>query len=121
MRYEGLILEEYKDKVNQEIDVVNINRNNVYSQEEFEGLIKLNESHYARAGERLREGEIAINPVMTKEGIDKSGNVHGCRYCPLKSICRFEASRHMNDYAREVGQKSRKEILEELKGGPVND
>ena len=121
MRYEGLILEEYKDKVNQEIDVVNINRNNVYSEEEFESLIKLNESHYARAGERLRDGEIAINPVMTKEGIDKSGNVHGCRYCPLKSICRFEASRHMNDYAREVGQKSRKEILEELKGGPVND
>ncbi len=121
MRYEGLILEEYQDKVKQEIDVVNINRNNIYSQEEFEGLIKLNESHYVRAGERLREGEIAINPVMTKEGIDKSGNVHGCRYCPLKSICRFEASRHMNEYAREVGQKSRKEILEELKGGPVND
>ncbi len=120
MRYEGLILEEYKDKVSKDIDFVNINRNNVYNQEEFESLIKLNEEHYVHAGQRIREGEIAINPVMTKEGIDKSGNVHGCRYCPLKSICRFEANRHMSD-AREIGKKDRKEILEELKGGEAND
>ncbi|WP_251712950.1 ATP-dependent nuclease subunit B [Lactococcus ileimucosae] len=121
MRYEGLIFEEYRDNISEEINLVNINRNNVYSEREFESLLKLNKEHYIRAGQRIREGEIAINPVMTKEGIDKAGNVHGCRYCPLKSICRFEANRHMKDYTREVGQKSRKEILDELKGEKAND
>lgn len=121
MRYDGLILDEYKERITKDIHLVNINRNNVYSQAELESLLAHNEKNYVQAGQRIQQGEISINPVMTKEGIDKSGNVHGCRYCPLKSICRFEANRHMTDYAREIGQKNRKEILEELKGECEND
>ena len=43
-----------------------------------------------------------INCKQRSEGIDQSGNVRGCRYCPLKSICRFEANIHMNEHSREI-------------------
>ncbi len=69
-----------------------------------------------KAGKRLRQGKISINPVMKRsEGINASGNVKGCSFCPLKSICRFEANVHMNEYAREIGLKTSAEIKSELK------
>ncbi len=116
MSYEGLILEDAVEKVKQ-IDSIYVNKNNVYNENEFNQLLVLNEQHYHKAGQRLTAGKIAINPVMkSSDGIDKSGNVQGCRYCPLKSICRFEANIHMNNYSREIGKKSRAEIMAELKG-----
>ena len=97
-------------------------KSNIYNQEEFEQLLKLNENHYQHAGQRLKSGQIAINPIMKRsEGIDQTGNVRGCRYCPLKSICRFEANVHMNEHSREIGQKSQAEILSELKGEGRNE
>ena len=116
MRYEGLLLEDAIDDIKQ-IDSINIKKNNIYTEEVFEQLLNINEKHYKEAGNRLRQGQIAINPIMKRsEGIDKSGSVRGCRYCPLKSICRFEANIHMKD-AREIGQKSAADILAEMKGG----
>ena len=116
MAYEGLLLAESSADL-KEIDGITINKNNVYQPEEFEKLLEINRQHYQRAAHRLKEGKIAINPIMQRsEGIDKSGNVRGCRYCPLKSICRFEANVHMNDYTREIGQKTAKKLKEELSG-----
>lgn len=117
MRYEGLLLSETIDEL-KNIDYINIKKNNIYTPYEFEKLLIMNEKHYQTAGQRLKEGKIAINPVMRRsEGIDKSGNVQGCRYCPLKSICRFEANIHMGRHTREIGQKTSAEIMEELKEG----
>lgn len=116
MRYEGLLLQDSIDNV-QKIESIAINRSNVYAENEFEGILALNEQLYRQAGERLRSGKIAINPVMKRtEGINRSGNVLGCRFCPLKSICRFEANTHFKE-AREIGRKTRTEILTSLKGG----
>ncbi|WP_252899651.1 hypothetical protein [Lactococcus fujiensis] len=53
--------------------------------------------------------------MKRSEGINASGNVKGCSFCPLKSICRFEANVHMNEYAREIGLKTSAEIKSELK------
>lgn len=116
MRYEGLLLSEAIDEI-KSIDSIAVKKNDIYAEDEFEALLQMNAHHYRSAGERLKSGKIAINPVMKRsDGIDKSGNVKGCRYCPLKAICRFEANIHMNDYSREIGQKSHAEILAELKG-----
>jgi len=93
-----------------------------YSPEVFDELLQMNEQHYKNAGKRLKSGKIAINPTMKRsDRIDKSGNVQGCRYCPLKSICRFEANVHMQQHTREIGQKSAAEILAELKGEATKD
>ena len=121
MRYDGLVLEEAADQI-KAIENIAVKKSNIYNQEEFEQLLKLNENHYQHAGQRLKSGQIAINPIMKRsEGIDQTGNVRGCRYCPLKSICRFEANVHMNDHSREIGQKSQAEILAELKGEGRNE
>lgn len=116
MRYDGLVLEDAAEQI-KGIENIALKNTNSYNEEEFEQLLKLNEEHYRAAGQRLKNGKIAINPIMKRsEGIDQSGNVRGCRYCPLKSICRFEANIHMNEHSREIGQKSQAEILAELKG-----
>ena len=116
MRYDGLVLEDAAEQI-KGIENIALKKTNIYNEEEFEQLLKLNEEHYRAAGQRLKKGKIAINPIMKRsEGIDQSGNVRGCRYCPLKSICRFEANIHMNEHSREIGQKSQAEILAELKG-----
>ncbi|MGO3379931.1 MAG: ATP-dependent nuclease subunit B [Lactococcus cremoris] len=116
MRYDGLVLEDAAEQI-KGIENIALKNTNIYNEEEFEQLLKLNEEHYRAAGQRLKNGKIAINPIMKRsEGIDQSGNVRGCRYCPLKSICRFEANIHMNEHSREIGQKSQAEILAELKG-----
>jgi len=113
MQYTGLINEEYSEQIKKEIDFVNVNKNKIYSQEEISCLIEWNEQHYEKAGQRLQTGNISINPIR-EQG---KNTVKGCEYCPFKSICRFEASSHMNNYARVVGSKSTAEIQEELKGG----
>ena len=121
MRYEGLLLTDAVADV-QKVDSIAIKKNNLYSPEVFDELLQMNEQHYKNAGKRLKSGKIAINPTMKRsEGIDKSGNVQGCRYCPLKSICRFEANVHMQQHTREIGQKSAAEILAELKGEATKD
>ncbi|MFC4651637.1 ATP-dependent nuclease subunit B [Lactococcus nasutitermitis] len=116
MSYEGLILDDKADNLKSKVDMIAVSRNNIYNNVEFENLLEINERHYKNAAERLKNGEITINPVMKRsEGMDKMGNVQGCKYCPLKSICRFEANRHMNKYTREISQKSRNEILQEIR------
>lgn len=121
MEYQGLLLADSLDEIGQ-IDGIRVNKKNVYQASEFANLLRLNEWHYKQAGQWLRQGEVKINPVMKRsEGIDRTGNVQGCRYCPLKSICRFEANVHMRDYTREIGIKSPAEIMAELGEKVEND
>ncbi len=115
MNYNGLILSESLPEI-KKIDEITVSSTNIYDNDEFNALLKINEQHFKKAGKRLRQGKISINPVMKRsEGINASGNVKGCSFCPLKSICRFEANVHMNEYAREIGLKTSAEIKSELK------
>ena len=116
MSYEGLLLAENSDEISK-IEGIKVNKSNIYDSQAFENLLKINEQHYQKANHRLKSGKIAINPVMKRsEGIDPSGNVRGCSYCPLKSICRFEANVHMNQYTREIAQKTTQEINQIVRG-----
>ena len=98
--YQGLRLQEESSKAK-----------NVYTFDEFDKLIDMNEQHYKNAVNTIKSGQININPIAN----DKQKTVHGCQYCKLKAICRFEANEHFTS-ARIVGQKSAKEIKNELKG-----
>lgn len=105
MRYKGLSLD--KESLP---DFVKLKAGNVFKAENLDRLLSMNEAHYVKASERLAGGELTINPVKDKK------DVKGCQYCQLKSICRFEATRHSLDYTREVGKKSAKAILMEMEG-----
>ncbi len=110
-----LVLEEAADQI-KAIENITVKKSNIYNQEEFEQLLKLNENHYQHAGQRLKSGQIAINPIMKRsEGIDQTGNVRGCRYCRLNLFVDLKQMLHMNEHSREIGQKSQAEILAELK------
>ncbi|GAB2027315.1 PD-(D/E)XK nuclease family protein [Lactovum odontotermitis] len=65
---------------------------NQFSDSDIHTLIAYAMRQYTDGISRLKSRQLAVNPVYTDK--DDKYNVTGCRYCPFKSICRFEATRH---------------------------
>lgn len=57
MRYEGLVLEDAAEQI-KGIENIALKKTNIYNEEEFEQLLKLNEEHYRAAGQRLKKGKL---------------------------------------------------------------
>ncbi|GBG96884.1 ATP-dependent nuclease subunit B [Lactococcus termiticola] len=104
MKYQGLSLQENQP------DFVKIQKNNKFTEDDLDKLLKMNEGHFEEGARTLKSGEIKINPVREKG----KPSLSGCQYCKLKSICRIEANRHLKEHSREIKLKSNKEIKAEL-------
>lgn len=115
MRYTGLLDKSKEEEIKKQA-FIESGKNNFYSETELSALLTHTEKIYQKGVQKLRSGEIGINPIVEKSGINRETlSVSGCTYCAFKSICRFEATRTTHfQMAREVGRKSRDEILEEL-------
>ncbi|GFH41591.1 ATP-dependent helicase/deoxyribonuclease subunit B [Lactococcus hodotermopsidis] len=89
------------------------NNQNFYSETEISAMIARNEALYQKAGKKLLDGKIEINPIIVKH------HVKGCQFCHFKSICGFESDLHMS-FGRKIKQKSRDEIKAIIVGGKEN-
>jgi ATP-dependent helicase/nuclease subunit B len=99
MKYNGLInaseiadTEAMGDFVQLNIERWN-SSGNQFTDSEIQGLIDFAMQQYTDGIARLQSRQLAVNPIYTDK--DDKFNVTGCRYCPFKSICRFEATRHI--------------------------
>ncbi|MDR0297536.1 MAG: PD-(D/E)XK nuclease family protein, partial [Streptococcaceae bacterium] len=81
---------------------------NVFTPSEVTELLKMNQSSFESAAGVIHSGTVKINPSY------KNDTVLGCAYCPFKSICRFEADRHMLEIGRPLSVASISEIKKNL-------
>ncbi|MDR0298974.1 MAG: PD-(D/E)XK nuclease family protein [Streptococcaceae bacterium] len=92
---------------------------NQFSNDDINDLIDFAVRQYTDGMARLNSRQLSVNPVYTQS--DDKHNVTGCRYCPFKSICRFEATRHegrlINTFADGSPIKAAdwKKVLAEMK------
>ncbi len=74
---------------------------------EFDTMREYVRSQYAKAGNKIIEGEVSINPYKLKERTP-------CQLCAFRSVCQFDASLDSNQY-RKLENRSRIEILKKMR------
>ncbi|MBB5887339.1 ATP-dependent helicase/nuclease subunit B [Lactovum miscens] len=125
MKYKGLINSSAIDDTNKIASFVQLKNEtwnssgNQFSADDIGALIDFAVHQYSEGISRLQSSQIAVNPIYTDA--DDQYNVTGCRFCPFKSICKFEATRHIgrkiNTFSdgSSVKAKDWKKVLEEMK------
>lgn len=132
MKYKGLVNsaafdESVVDKIRPFVQIKKasgLSSGNQFSSDEMTALIDFAVKQYQDGIKKLQSRQISVNPIYTDK--DDKYNVTGCRYCPFKSICQFEASRHqgrkINTFAdgSPISAKDWKKVLEEIKSQEEN-
>lgn len=88
-------------------------RSTAAGRDEFENLIGFVSEKITRAGESIRNGDIALSPYW------ESDMHNGCSYCDYKDICKFESGRFGTEW-REC-EKDDDRIREAIYGGTEMD
>ncbi|MCR4648069.1 MAG: exodeoxyribonuclease V subunit gamma [Lachnospiraceae bacterium] len=71
---------------------------NLYTEEEFNGILNLAEETAMNMALMIMLGQIEINPI-------KKGNDTSCKYCDLKGVCGFDAKIEGYKYRTENGDE----------------
>ncbi|MBA3927868.1 helicase-exonuclease AddAB subunit AddB [Listeria rustica] len=74
---------------------------------EFETMREYVRHQYTKAGNKIIDGEVAINPYKLKERTP-------CQLCAFRSVCQFDASLENNQY-RKLENQSREDILRKMR------
>lgn len=78
------------------------------TEDNLELLLAGNRNNLEKAGKKILQGELAINPSYhDKQRI-------ACTYCPFRSICRFDVLLPENNY-RTIEKLSKEDVLQRLK------
>ncbi|MBC6310632.1 helicase-exonuclease AddAB subunit AddB [Listeria sp. FSL L7-1582] len=74
---------------------------------EFDTMREYVRHQYTKAGNKIIDGEVAINPYKLKERTP-------CQLCAFRSVCQFDASLENNQY-RKLENQSREDILRKMR------
>ncbi|MBC6316865.1 helicase-exonuclease AddAB subunit AddB [Listeria grandensis] len=74
---------------------------------EFDTMRQYVRHQYTRAGNKIIDGEVSINPYKLKERTP-------CQLCAFRSVCQFDASLESNQYRKLENQK-REDILRKMR------
>lgn len=69
--------------------------NKFYTEQEIQELIEINTNNMRKAGEKLYQGEVKINPYYKP-----SSEMRACSTCPFRSVCQFDVLLPENQYRR---------------------
>lgn len=74
---------------------------------EFDTMRQYVRQQYVKAGNKIIEGEVAINPYKLKDRTP-------CQLCPFRSVCQFDASLASNQY-RKFESQNRADVLMKMR------
>lgn len=74
---------------------------------EFDVMRQYVRNQYVKAGNKIIDGEVAINPYKLKER-------KPCQLCPFRSVCQFDASLDSNNY-RKLDNQNRADVLQKMR------